>query len=136
MQTEKLRLNNMTINLPAKTAMATVVPAVAAAEMVVVGSRRRVWMWRQFQSLQRNDTTNTLAIMKLLATRWQKHGGDSGGGGGGGSTAVAAVVVAAWWWRQHGSNGSSIAAAAAVRWQRQRGSGSSGSGSMVTVAAA
>jgi hypothetical protein len=37
-QTEKLRLNNVTTNLPAKTAMAMVVPAAAAAEMVVVGS--------------------------------------------------------------------------------------------------
>jgi hypothetical protein len=46
MQTEKLRLNNMTTNLPAKTAMVIIVPAAAAAEMVVVGSRRRVWMGR------------------------------------------------------------------------------------------
>ncbi len=46
MQTEKLRLNNMTTNLPAKRAMAMVVPAAAAMEMVVVGSGRRVWMWR------------------------------------------------------------------------------------------
>jgi hypothetical protein len=46
-QTEKMRLNNMTTNLPAKTATAMVVPAAAAAEMVVVGSGRRVWMWRR-----------------------------------------------------------------------------------------
>jgi hypothetical protein len=44
MQMEKLWLNNMTTNMPAKTATATVVPAAAAAEMVVVGSTRRVWM--------------------------------------------------------------------------------------------
>jgi hypothetical protein len=42
MQTEKLRLNDMTTNLPAKTAMAKVVPAAAAVEMVVVRSSRRV----------------------------------------------------------------------------------------------
>ncbi len=42
MQTEKLQLNNMTTNLPAKTAMTMVVLAAAAAEMVVVGSGRRV----------------------------------------------------------------------------------------------
>jgi hypothetical protein len=36
MQMEKLRLNNMTTNLPAKMATAMVVPAAAAAEMVVV----------------------------------------------------------------------------------------------------
>jgi hypothetical protein len=46
-QTEKLRLNNMTTNLPAKTATAMVVLAAAAAEMVEVGSGRRVWMWRR-----------------------------------------------------------------------------------------
>jgi hypothetical protein len=46
-QTEKLRLNNMTTNLPAKTATAMMVPAAAAVEMVVVGSGRRVWMGRQ-----------------------------------------------------------------------------------------
>ena len=48
-QTEKLWLNNMTTNLPAKTATAMVVPvlAAAAAEMVMVGSRRRVWMGRR-----------------------------------------------------------------------------------------
>jgi hypothetical protein len=41
-QTEKLRLNDMTTNcLPAETVTAMVVPAAAAAEMVVVGSRRR-----------------------------------------------------------------------------------------------
>jgi hypothetical protein len=45
MQTEKLRLNNMTTNLPAKTASAMVVPAAAAVEMVVVGIERRVWCW-------------------------------------------------------------------------------------------
>ncbi len=39
---EKLRLNNMTTNLPSKMATAMVVPAAAAAEMVVGGSRRRV----------------------------------------------------------------------------------------------
>ncbi len=44
MQMEKLRLNNMTTNLPAKMVTAMVVPAAAAAEMVVVGSGRRVWM--------------------------------------------------------------------------------------------
>jgi hypothetical protein len=44
-QTEKSRLNNMTPNLPAKTALVMVVPAAAAVEMVVVGSWRRVW-WR------------------------------------------------------------------------------------------
>ncbi len=47
MQTKKSRLNDMTTNLPAKTAMAMVVLAAAAAEMVVVGSRRRVWMGRR-----------------------------------------------------------------------------------------
>jgi hypothetical protein len=47
MQMEKLRLNNMTTNLPTKMAMAMVVPAAAAAEMVEVGSGRRVWMWRR-----------------------------------------------------------------------------------------
>jgi hypothetical protein len=36
MQTEKLWLNSMTTNLPAKTVPATVVPAAAAVEMVVV----------------------------------------------------------------------------------------------------
>ncbi len=41
-QTEKLWLNNMTTNLPAKTASAKVVPAAAAVEMVVVGSGRRI----------------------------------------------------------------------------------------------
>jgi hypothetical protein len=59
-QTEKSWLNDMTTNLPAKTATAMVVPAAAAAavEMVVVGSRRRVWMGRQLQSLQQNDATD------------------------------------------------------------------------------
>ncbi len=55
---EKLRLNNMTTNLPAKTATAMVVPAAAAAEMVVIGSGRRVWMGRRLQSLRRNDATD------------------------------------------------------------------------------
>ncbi len=36
MQTEKSWLNNMTTNLPAKTALVMVVPAAAAVEMVVV----------------------------------------------------------------------------------------------------
>ena len=45
-QTEKSRLNDMTTNLPAKTARAMVVPVAAAAEMVVVGSGRKVWMGR------------------------------------------------------------------------------------------
>jgi hypothetical protein len=58
MQTEKSWLNNMTTNLPAKMAMAMVVPAAAAAEMAVVRSARRVWMGRRLQSLRRNDTTN------------------------------------------------------------------------------
>jgi hypothetical protein len=44
--TEKSRLNDMTTNLPAKTATALVVSAAAAAEMVVVGSGRGVWMGR------------------------------------------------------------------------------------------
>ena len=44
-QMEKLRLNNMTTNLLAKTASAMVVPAAAAVEMVVVGRGRRIW-WR------------------------------------------------------------------------------------------
>ncbi len=39
---EKLWLNSMTTNLPAKTASSTVVPAAAAVEMVVVGSGKRV----------------------------------------------------------------------------------------------
>jgi hypothetical protein len=51
-------LNNMTTNLPAKMATAMVVPAAAAAEMVVVGSKRRVWMGRRLQSLQQNDAAN------------------------------------------------------------------------------
>jgi hypothetical protein len=41
-QMEKSQLNDMTTNLPAKTAMAMVVPEAAIVEMVVVGSRRRV----------------------------------------------------------------------------------------------
>jgi hypothetical protein len=55
---EKLQLNDMTTNLPAKTAVAMLVSAVAAAEMVVVGSGRRVWMGRKLQSLWQNDATN------------------------------------------------------------------------------
>jgi hypothetical protein len=39
-------------------AMAMVVPAAVAAEMVVVGSGRRVWMGRWLQLLQQNDATN------------------------------------------------------------------------------
>jgi hypothetical protein len=46
-QTEKLWLNNMTMSLPAKMATAVVMPAAAAVETVVVGSGRRVWMWRR-----------------------------------------------------------------------------------------
>jgi hypothetical protein len=46
-QMEKLQLNNMTTNLPAKTATAMVVPAAAAAEMVVVRNGRRAWIGRQ-----------------------------------------------------------------------------------------
>ena len=42
MQTKKSWLNNMTTNLPAKTAMAMVVLTAATVEMVVVGSVRRV----------------------------------------------------------------------------------------------
>jgi hypothetical protein len=57
-QTEKTRLNNMTTNLPAKTAMAMVVPAAAMVKMVVVGSRRRMWIGRRSQSLRCNDATN------------------------------------------------------------------------------
>jgi hypothetical protein len=57
-QTEKLWLNNMPTNLPAKTGMVMVVPAAAAAEKVVVGSGRKVWMGRWLQSLRRNDATN------------------------------------------------------------------------------
>ncbi len=45
-QTEKLWLNNMTTNLPSKTAMTVVVPAAVAMEMSVVGSGRKVWMGR------------------------------------------------------------------------------------------
>jgi hypothetical protein len=57
-QTEKLHLNNMTTNLPAKTAMAMVVPAAAMVEMVVVRSRRRAWIGRRSQLLRCNDATN------------------------------------------------------------------------------
>jgi hypothetical protein len=124
-QTEKLRLNNMTTNLPAKTAMAMVVPAAVAAEMVVVGSRRRVWMWKGLQSLRRNDATNTLAIMKLLAMRWQKcGGGGSGGGGGGGSGGGTTLAAWRWWqrWRQQRGGGGSMAAMVAAR-RRQHGGG-------------
>ncbi len=46
MQTKQLWLNNMTINLPAKMGTAMVVLAAAAAEMVVIESRRRVWTGR------------------------------------------------------------------------------------------
>jgi hypothetical protein len=46
MQTEKSWLNNMTTNLPAKTALMMVVAAAAAVEMVVVGNGRRIcWPW-------------------------------------------------------------------------------------------
>jgi hypothetical protein len=64
MQTEKLQLNNTKTNLPAKTALAMVVPAAAAAaEMLVVGSGRRLWLWRRSRSLGHNDGTNRLAII-------------------------------------------------------------------------
>ncbi len=95
----------MTTNLPAKMATAMVVPAAAAAEMVVVRSGRRIWMWRWSQSLWRNDATSMIAIMELLATRWQKRGG-------GGS--MAAAPRQQWWWQQRGG-GSSVVVAAA--WQ-------------------
>ncbi len=110
----KFWLNNMATNMPAKMAPAMVVPAAAAAEMVVVGSRRRVWMWRRSQSLQRNDATNTLAMIKLLSMRWRKRGSRGGksssGGGSGNGTAVAT-----WWQRQHGGSSSSSTAVAAWR---------------------
>jgi hypothetical protein len=48
----------MTTNLPSETAMAMVVLASAAVEMMVVGSKRRVWMGRRLQLLWRNDTTD------------------------------------------------------------------------------
>jgi hypothetical protein len=48
----------MKTNLPAKTAMAMVVLTAAAAEMVVVGSGRRVWMRSLLQSLRCNAATN------------------------------------------------------------------------------
>jgi hypothetical protein len=57
-QTEKLRLKDMTTNLPAKTATVMVVPAVAAAEMVVVGTGRRVWMGRWSGLSWCNDATD------------------------------------------------------------------------------
>jgi hypothetical protein len=57
-QTKKMRLNDMTTNLPAKMGMAMVVSAAAAAEMVVVGSGRRVWMGRQPGSLRQNDVAD------------------------------------------------------------------------------
>jgi hypothetical protein len=59
-QMEKLRPNNMTTNLPTKTAMAMVAPAAASVEMKVVGSGRRVWIGRRSQSLQCNDAINPL----------------------------------------------------------------------------
>jgi hypothetical protein len=113
---KRKRLNNMTTNLPAKMATAMVVPAAVAVEVVVVRSGRRVWMWRRSGLLQHNDTTNKLAIMKLLAMRlWKRGGGSGGGGGGSGSgSSVAAVVAAAWQWRQHGHGGGSMVAVAAV----------------------
>jgi hypothetical protein len=46
MQTGKLWPKDMTTNLPAKTATVMVELPAAAAEMVVVGSGRRVWMGR------------------------------------------------------------------------------------------
>jgi hypothetical protein len=58
MQTEKLRLNDLTTNLPAKMGTVMVVLAAAAAEMVVVRSGRRIWMGRQSQLLRRNDATD------------------------------------------------------------------------------
>ncbi len=113
-QTEKSWLNNMTNNLPAKMAMAMVVLAAAVAEMVVVGFGRRVWVWRRSQSLRRNDATNTLAIMKLLAMWQRKHGGASGGGS---STVAAARQWEQQWWQQHGSGSSVRAAVAEALWQ-------------------
>jgi hypothetical protein len=60
MQTKKLWMNKMTTNLPtnAKMATAMVVLAAEVADMVVVQSKRRVWMGRWWQLLQCNHATN------------------------------------------------------------------------------
>ncbi len=134
-QTEKLWQNNMTTNLPAKTATTMVVPAAAAAEMVVVGSGRRVWIWRRSRSLGRNDATSMLAIMKLLATRRRERGGGGCGSGDGGGTTMA-VVPRRQRWRQQRGGGGSMAVVAATAWRQQHGGGGGSTAAAAAVAAA